>query len=259
MYPNKKAIFSNFSLINLKLSWSLYNYCMKIRIITLLFVLIAIIGSVWVFFSVYKITSVIHWKDRDSTYIAVENRTITAQKDTIVSVITQLPGWNSYKGAGFFIDDHWGILTNSHVVPEEWTYTVILMDGKEIWAELESRHPTLDIALLRISLASPGAALSISEAILEQGQTVWTLGTIDGKYPNTYLHGVVSALGRSWSIDGRQYDNLIQTDIPLTSGNSGSPLFDTTGKVVGINVAFEWGDTHIGWAIPITEKFLHSW
>ena len=160
-------------------------------------------------------------------------------------------------GSGFLISSNGLIITNRHVVSEDGIIlTVKLNDGREYKATLVDRDPVLDVALLRIPATNlPYLQLADSDKI-EVGETVIAIGNALGEFNNTVSTGVISGLSRSvfagTNTGQREYlDKVIQTDAAINKGNSGGPLLDIEGKVVGINVAIVQGSSNIGFSIPI--------
>ena len=152
-------------------------------------------------------------------------------------------------GTGFIISPDGYILTNNHVITGADEIMVKLSDGREIKAELKGRDEKLDIALLKITdkAAFPSAELGDSDA-LEVGEWVMAIGNPFG-LAHTVTAGIVSAKGRV--IGSGPYDDFIQTDASINPGNSGGPLFNASGRVIGINTAIIAGGQGIGFAIPI--------
>jgi len=127
---------------------------------------------------------------------------------------------------------------------------VKLSDGRELKAEIKGQDEKLDLALLKLTDGAnqfAAAALGDSDT-LEVGEWVMAIGNPFG-LAQTVTAGIVSAKGRV--IGSGPYDDFIQTDASINPGNSGGPLFDTQGKVIGINTAIIAGGQGIGFAIPI--------
>ncbi len=165
---------------------------------------------------------------------------------------------SSGAGTGFIITSDGLIITNKHVVSDENTeYTVVLADGKSYDAKVQSKDPYLDFAVIKIEAKDlPVVELGDSDN-MEIGQWVVAIGNALGQFQNTVTVGVISAKNRqinasdSTGQNSETLDNLFQTDAAINSGNSGGPLVNLSGQVVGINTAMASNAQGIGFAIPI--------
>jgi serine protease Do len=158
-------------------------------------------------------------------------------------------------GSGFIIDSDGIILTNNHVVADSDELKVIMNDGKEYKAKVLGRDPDTEVAVLKIDAKGlPTVEMGDSDQ-LKIGNLVIAIGSPLGlEFNQTVTMGIVSALKRAVGIT--TYDNFIQTDAAINLGNSGGPLLDVDGRVVGINTAIvsrPGGAEGLGLAIPINE------
>ena len=173
-------------------------------------------------------------------------------------------------GSGFIISEDGMILTNKHVVlEEEADYTVFTNDGRSFSAEVLARDPFKDLSVLKIEqdkeVDSSGEIEMESFPVLGMGnsdnlkigQTVIAIGNALGEFRNTVSVGVISGLGRKVTATGGEFvatlEDVIQTDAAINKGNSGGPLLNLRGEVVGINTAIASGAQSIGFSIPINK------
>lgn len=166
------------------------------------------------------------------------------------------------QGSGFLISPDGFIITNKHVIDtgseKDGEYRIMLNSGKQYYAQFIGRDPVYDLAILKIfDKDLPFVELGDSNA-LAVGTTVIAIGNALGKYQNSVTKGIVSGLGRSlFASDlhghSENLDNVIQTDADINLGNSGGPLIDLYGRVIGINVATDLSGVGVGFAIPVND------
>ncbi|MHB2155717.1 S1C family serine protease [Calditrichota bacterium GD2] len=162
-------------------------------------------------------------------------------------------------GSGFFISDDGYVVTNEHVVGEATEIIVAMADGKEYPAKLIDRDRVSDIALLKVEGHFPSIKFGDSDKVLI-GEWAIALGNPFGlfvKNQPTVTVGVISAVNRNFSpLEGRIYEDMIQTDAAINPGNSGGPLCNADGEVIGMNTFILTGDPQshgsvgVGFAIP---------
>ncbi|HWU75517.1 MAG TPA: Do family serine endopeptidase [Rhodanobacter sp.] len=157
-------------------------------------------------------------------------------------------------GSGFIISSDGYILTNNHVVDHADKVTVRLQDRRTLTAKVIGTDPTYDIALLKVDAKDKLPTVTIGDSrSLKPGQWVLAIGSPFG-FDYTVTQGIVSAVGRNLGQRDQPYTSFIQTDVPINRGNSGGPLFNLQGQVVGINsqIYSNTGDyMGVSFSIPI--------
>ncbi len=182
---------------------------------------------------------------------------------SVVSVLTASSESGSYTGAGtgVIVSSNGYILTNRHVA-EGARRIAIVVDGDEMYEDttLVGFDPLNDIAFIKINNAGNSFTPAVfgDSKSLQIGQQVIAIGNSLGLYPNTVTAGIISGMGRSITAsDGTGYhaerlSDMIQTDAAINQGNSGGPLVNAGGQVIGINTAVATSGQGIGFAIPIS-------
>ncbi len=162
-----------------------------------------------------------------------------------------------HEGTGFIVSPEGLMLTNKHLTSKAAAeYSIIDGDGEIYSAKVLARDPFQDLAFLQIQEISNLPAIRLGDSSnLASGQTVIAIGNALGEFENTVSIGIISGLFRTVNASGEGVSgvlsNLIQTDAAINHGNSGGPLLNLTGEVVGVNVAMAERAENIGFAIPV--------
>ncbi|MFN2197466.1 MAG: trypsin-like peptidase domain-containing protein [Anaerolineales bacterium] len=220
--------------------------------------------------------------NQPSSSASVDNTIITAQTTDIETAITQavestgpavvtvvgtisqqssffnMPTEQQVSGSGVIISNEGYILTNNHVVEGTTDVHVILADGTQLPAEVVGTETFADLAVLKANGKMPAVAQLGNSDTLKPGESVIAIGSPLGDFKNTVTVGVISATGRSIDTgNGYQMEDLLQTDAAINQGNSGGPLVNLAGEVVGLNTLIVRGvpgsavAEGLGFAIPI--------
>jgi S1-C subfamily serine protease len=185
----------------------------------------------------------------------------------VVTVVGTVPGQTSFfgptgdqnvSGSGFFISDQGYLVTNHHVVEGTQSVSIILSNGIEQEARVVGGDRYNDIAVLKTDGNVPAVAALGDSDLLQPGESVIAIGSPLGDFKNTVTVGVVSATGRSIDTgEGYQIEGLVQTDAAINQGNSGGPLVNLAGEVIGVNTLIVRGGgggpaaQGLGFAIPV--------
>ncbi len=168
-------------------------------------------------------------------------------------------------GSGFIVSSDGMVITNKHVVSEVGGYyEVVTSDGKKYPAEVLAKDPLQDLAIIKIVQKTAKNATSSQQTfptvhfgnsdVAVVGQTAIAIGNALGEFSNSVSVGVISGLSRSITASGggvsEDLDDIFQTDAAINKGNSGGPLLNLKGEVIGVNVAVAEGAQSIGFAIP---------
>ena len=162
-------------------------------------------------------------------------------------------------GSGFIVSEEGMILTNKHVVMrDDVEYSVLTIDGRSFPAQVLARDPVQDLAVLKIEDSKPFPTVKLGNSDkLQVGQTVIAIGNFLGEFRNSVSLGVVSGLGRTITASGgglvATIENVIQTDAAINRGNSGGPLLNLRGEVIGVNTATVLAAENVSFAIPINK------
>lgn len=187
--------------------------------------------------------------------------------DSVVSITTESERYDwfgrravsSGAGSGFIITKDGYILTNNHVVEGADVVLVVMTDDEEYQARVIATDAQADLALIKINEGNDFKPVELGDSnAAKVGEEVYAIGNALGQYPNSVTKGIISGLGRpitavSGGLRGslQEFEDLIQTDAAINSGNSGGPLVNAEGKVIGINTAVAGEAQNVGFSVPI--------
>lgn len=146
------------------------------------------------------------------------------------------------EGSGFVVDQKGDIVTNNHVVSGAQSLTVVFSDGHKASAQVVRADPLSDLAVVKVNAKVPAVLSFGSSSALQPGNPVLAIGSALGEFRNTATAGIVSAKGRTITEEnGVNLHDMVQTDAAINQGNSGGPLLNDHGQVVGVNTAITRG------------------
>ncbi len=190
-----------------------------------------------------------------------ESAITSAVKSNLPSVVTissKTDNTSNNIGSGFIVSSDGLILTNKHVVSDvSGNYSVITNNNETFDVKKIYKDPLNDLAILKIDAAGLKPVVLGDSSSLQLGQTAIAIGTPLGEFRNTVTSGVISGVSRGIKAGTpflgsvEQLNNVIQTDAPISPGNSGGPLLDSNGNVIGINTAVSVSGSNLGFAIPV--------
>lgn len=198
----------------------------------------------------------------DSALIAAVEKTSPA----VVSIIDKnQKDLSQAIGSGFIISADGLVVTNSHVVSKQEKDYLVLTHNKQYLQVIKiERSPENDIAIIKVKASNLPVVILGNSDSLREGQRVIAIGSVLGKFDNTVTSGVISGKNRTISAGSMNelfeetIKNVIQIDAALNPGNSGGPLVNLSGEVVGVNFALTEGAENIGFVVPIdvVKKFM---
>lgn len=191
--------------------------------------------------------------------------TVAAVESAVVSIISRGETRNFFNeelenissGSGFIVTEDGFIATNKHVVEGATSVSVLTEDGKEFEANIVDIDPLSDFAMLKVEATGlPVVNLGFSDEV-QVGESVVAIGNALGAYDNTVTTGIISGKNRTIVAgsqgEGARLEGLLQIDAAINQGNSGGPLTNLSGQVIGINTAVDRAGEGIGFAIPIND------
>lgn len=185
--------------------------------------------------------------------------------ESVVSIATERVGIGFFgqpvraagAGSGMILTADGYILTNNHVIEDADSVEIITSDDETYDAEVISTDPDADLAILKAEGVNDLRPVLLGDSgAVRPGQDVFAIGNALGQYPNSVTKGIVSGVGRPIVASGlrgnlQSFEDLIQTDAAINQGNSGGPLVNAVGQVIGVNTAVAGQAQNIGFSVPI--------
>lgn len=234
--------------------------------------LIAIISGASSFLTIELLKSQNNLLNRTTNLYSVTNDNNIANivdeiSESVVNVSAKTVGYNWFgqkvisegAGTGIIISEDGYILTNNHVVDGSDSVSIKNINDLRMDAEIIKKDSSKDLAIIKVTSKNKLPAVKLGDSDkLKVGESVLAIGNVLGRYSNSVTLGIISGLGRPIvTSDSGLYGNLqeledlIQTDAAINSGNSGGPLVNMKGEVIGINTAIDGTAQNIGFAVPI--------
>lgn len=207
-----------------------------------------------------SVVSIIATKDFAYYYSNDPFRYGSSEEPKVIQERREVGGWS-----GIFVHRDGYIVTNRHVIDDaDATYTAVFYDGSTAPIEKIRRDPLLDMAVVKIAETTIAEDITPASILwLQQPVQIWqftyAIGNTLAQFQNSVTLGIISGRNREVAVDERNmYVGLYQTDTPISMGNSGGPLFNIDGQVIGINTAVSAVWQNIGFALPITQEFIDA-
>lgn len=192
--------------------------------------------------------------NRQTLTVTEQSASVEAVENVLPAVVTveTIGGFGQSSGTGFFISSDGYLVTNYHVVEDARDMRIAYANGGTAPARLVGTAPEFDLAILQVDGPVPAVAVWGDSSELPLGSTVIAIGSALGEYRNSVTSGVLSGFNRRIPVMGM--DGLLQTDAAINQGNSGGPLINLAGQVIGVNTIVARGDRGeaegLGFAIP---------
>jgi Trypsin-like peptidase domain len=176
---------------------------------------------------------------------------VAKSQPAVVTVKATLFRTGTTEGSGFLMDANGDVVTNAHVVNHATQVSVIDSNGQSHQATVIGLDPSIDLAEIRVADLATVSPLVAAKHLPGVGADILVIGNPYGQLPNTVTKGIVSGVGRDETVGGTHYFNLLQIDAVVNPGNSGGPVVDLSGQVIGV-LTLGSAVSRFGFAIPIT-------